>query len=172
MSEGAIVGWLILLLIAYAVYRHIKHRRNEKAEAEHLRALLRARIEDYRKVVAVYATKDRALGLAVKYDREIGRPTEEIEANRRRAVEAEQDGRGIMAAIVTLEEVAKQPTKTEMIALMERYVLDFDKDEAEWARLSNQAVDAKEKERIDTEGLMASIVVAILNSLLVEIKQH
>jgi len=47
MSESSIVGWLILLLVAYAIYRYIKHRRTEKIAAEQIQALLRSKIELY-----------------------------------------------------------------------------------------------------------------------------
>ena len=52
MSDGQIVGWAILL-VAYGIYRYIKHRRREEIEAEQPRALLKSKIEDYKKLASV-----------------------------------------------------------------------------------------------------------------------
>jgi hypothetical protein len=132
---------------------------------------VRSQIEEYRKLSALNAAKDRYFSAAVEDDTKYGFHPPEIEINRRRALEAEREGRGFMLAAVTLEAVIAQPTKPEMIALMERYVLDFGRNQANKARLSNQAIDEMQKEQIDTEGLIVSFAVAALNGVLAEIKK-
>ena len=59
-----------------------------------------------------------------------------------------------------------------MIALMERYVLDFGRDQAEKARLSNQATDPGEQQQFETDGIVSSFVVSALNSVLAEVKER
>jgi hypothetical protein len=170
MSDSQLSLLLVLLAIAYAIYRFIK-KRNDNANAEQVRALLRPLIEEYTKVGLLNAAKDRYFSSAVEDDTTSGRPSEEIEINKQRRLEAEEQGRCFILAAKTLEAVVEQPTKAEMIALMERYMVEFGRDMAEQARLSNCTADTREKERIDIHGLQAAFVVALLKKLLAEIKQ-
>jgi hypothetical protein len=131
---------------------------------------LRLRIEEYTKEGELNAAKDRYFSSAVEDDTAHGRPPEEIDINRRRAVEAERAGRSFLLAAETLEAVIKQPTKAEMIALMKRYVLEFGQDHAEQARLYNRTAGDREKEQIETKGLQSAFVVRVLNEILAESK--
>jgi hypothetical protein len=170
MSDSLIGGLLIILLaVAYGIYRYIK-KRNDKAKAEPLRALLRLRIEEYTREGNLNAAKDRYFSSAVEDDTAHGRPPEEIDINRRRVVEAERAGRSLLLAAKTLEAVIEQPTKAEMIALMKRYVLEFGHDHAEQARLYNRTAGDREKEQIETKGLQSAFVVRVLNEILAESK--
>jgi hypothetical protein len=53
-----------------------------------------------------------------------------------------------------------------MIALIERHVLDFGRDQA---RLRKQATDETQEEQTDTEGITIAIAVACLNRTLAEV---
>jgi hypothetical protein len=145
-------------------------RAKQKAEAERLHALLKLKIENYKKAGAVYAAQDRYFSEAVRQDTALGLLAEEIELSRQRAIEAEQNGRGFLTAAAALEEVIKIQTKAEMISLMERYVLDFGRRSAELAALVRTASDEQQQERLDTDGMVNSIVMATLNGILAEIK--
>jgi hypothetical protein len=68
-------------------------KRTEKAETEALRELLRTKIAHYTQLAATFAAKDRYFSNAVQDDTASGLPSDEIEINRRRAVEAERNGR-------------------------------------------------------------------------------
>ena len=172
MDEGTIVGWLILLAAAYAVYRYIRWKRIERAEAEQLRALLKAKIDLYKSGVPVRAAKDRFFTEAVKQDSEHEWiAPEEIELNRKRAVEARQEGLGLMTAAMAMEAIVERcPTKAAMVAAMEHYVLEYGRSTSEKARLSNQATDPAQRKEIETDGLVSSFVVAALNNVLAEVK--
>lgn len=148
-----IVSWLILAAVAYAVFQHIKKKRAEAAEAEELRAGLRARGEECRKAAAASALKDQYFSLAAS-DKE--QTTEEIEDHQRKARAAEQEGHALMLAAVTLDAVVKQPTKAKMIAVMQHYVLDFGQRAAQTAAPNMQ----------DT------FLVTFLNGILAEIKRQ
>jgi hypothetical protein len=100
MSVGGVI--LLLIVIAYVNTKNANKRRSE-AEAEQVRELLRPKIELYREYSAQSAAKDRYFNAAVEDDTKHGFPLEEIEINRRRALEAERDGRGLMLAAMTLE---------------------------------------------------------------------
>ena len=77
-----------------------------------------------------------------------------------------------MTAATALEAVMKHcRTKAEMVALMERYVLDFGREMSEKAKLSGQTSDPVKKQKLETDGLISSFVVSALNSVLVEIKK-
>jgi hypothetical protein len=73
--------------------------------------------------------------LAVEDDTAHGVPPEDIDINKGRAVKFERQGRSLLLAAKTLEAVIEQPTKAGMIALMERYVLEFGRDQAQHARV-------------------------------------
>ncbi|MGO9806397.1 MAG: hypothetical protein ACLPKH_06720 [Rhodomicrobium sp.] len=166
-----IIGWLILLLIANAVYRYIKYKRNEKVEAEQLRALLKLKIESFKQVATALAAKETYFQRAVEDDAAHGYPTEEIEVNRKRAIEAERDGRGLCTAAAALEEVIKQQTKEQMISVMERYVLDFGRNAAEQRQRKRRAADDKQQqEQIETDGIVNTVVETALNGILAEIR--
>ncbi len=166
-----IIGWLILLLIAYAIYRYIKHKRNEKAEAEQLRALLKIKIDGLKQAATAFAAKETYFERAVEDDSAHGCPAEETEVNRNRAIESERDGRGVYTAAVALEEVIKQQTKQQMISVMERYVLDFGRDAAEQAKRKWRAASNKQQqEQIETDGIVNTVVQTVLNGILAEIK--
>jgi hypothetical protein len=170
MSDSQIGGWLIVLLvIAYAIFRYMK-KRNENAKAEQVRALLRPRIDKYTREGNLSAAKDHYFSSAVEDDTAHGRPPEEIDINRRRALEFERQGRSLLLAAAALEAVIQQPTKAEMIALLERYVLDFGRNQAEQARLYNRTADDREKEQINTKIFQNELVVRVLNDILAEIK--
>jgi hypothetical protein len=172
MSNSQIGFWLFvgwLLVIAYAIFRYMK-KRNANAKAEPVRALLRSRINKYTEEGKLSAAKDRYFSSAVEDDTAHGRPPEEIDINRRRALEFERQGRSLLLAAGALEAVIQQPTKAEMIALLERYVLDFGRDQAEQARPYSRAADDKEREQIDTKGFQNDFVVKVLNDILAEIK--
>src|SRR4051794_4773815 len=86
MSDSQIGGWLIVLLvIAYAIYRYMKER-NENAETEQVRALLRFRIDKYTEEGKFYAAKDHYFSSAVEDDTAHGSPPEETDINRHRAL--------------------------------------------------------------------------------------
>src|SRR5262245_53381447 len=96
MSDSQIGGWLIVLLvIAYAIFRYMK-KRNENAKAEQVRVLLRPRIDKYTREGNLSAAKDHYFSSAVEDDTAHGRPLEEIDINRRRAVEFERQGRSLL----------------------------------------------------------------------------
>jgi hypothetical protein len=154
MSDSQGVWLIVLVLIAYAIWTLavIRRKRNENAKAEQVRALLRPRINEYTEGAKLSAAKDNYFSSAVEDDTAHGRPSEKIDINRRRALEFERQGRSLLLAAKALEEVIRQPTKAEMIAVMERYVLDFGRKQAEQARLYSRAADDREKEQINTEG--------------------
>jgi hypothetical protein len=163
-------GWLVILLvIAYAIYRYMK-KRNENAKAEQVRALLRPRINEYTSEGNLSAAKDQYFSSAVEDDTAHGMPPEEIDINRRRALKFERQGRCFLLAATTLEAVIKQPTKAEMIALLERYVLEGGRNQAEQARLYNRTADDREKEQTETKSFQYEFVVRVLNEILAEIK--
>jgi hypothetical protein len=148
----------------------VNTKQTEKAETEELRALLQTKIAEYMQDAATFAAKDNYFSAAVQDDTASGRPPDEVEINRRRAVEAERYGRGLVAVVETLKVVVNQPTKADMIATMEYYVLEFGREQAKRARKSNETVDPRQKEQIDMEGLISTTVVTFLNSILAEVK--
>lgn len=174
MSDSSIVGWLILLAIAYAIYRYIKYKRSERAEAEKLRALLKSKIELFKGGMPARALKDRFFTEAVKQDSKHEWITpEEIELNRKRAVEARQEGLGLMTAATVMEAIVERcSTKAAMVAAMEHYVLDYGRSSAEKAQLNNRTTDQTQQEEIETDGLVSSFVVASLNAVLAEISER
>jgi hypothetical protein len=132
----------------------------QKAETESLRAALKARIEDYNKLGATRAFQDRVFIGFVDDDLARGATNnemrEEVEQNKRRALEAERDGRAVMLGAAVLGEVIKQPTKAKMVALMERYVLEFGRSAA--------------KEGPDNN-FRDIFAVSMLNRILLEVKE-
>ena len=87
MSVSVIVGWVVLAGFAYWAYRRFKRERRETAEAEDLRAGLRARAEECRKVANACVFKDQYFSLAAK---DTEQTNEEIEDHQRKAIAAEQ----------------------------------------------------------------------------------
>ena len=122
MSVSVIVGWVVLAGFAYWAYRRFKRERRETAEAEDLRAGLRARAEECRKVANACVFKDQYFSLAAK---DTEQTNEEIEDHQRKAIAAEQEGRALMLGATVLEVVVKQPTRAKMIEVMQHYVLEF-----------------------------------------------
>ena len=167
---GMIVGGIVLLPLIAVAYVIVKHKRRNEAEAEQVRELLNSTIEACREHAALCAAKDRYFRAAVEQDTRNGLPPEGIEINRHSAREAEQEGRSHSLAVVTLEAVIVQPTKLEMIALMERYVGEFGRSMNDNAQLINQATDETLKEQIETEGLADAFVVTALKNILAKIK--
>jgi hypothetical protein len=160
MSDSQIGGLLIILLaVAYWIYRYIK-KRNDNAKAEPLRAELNAAKDNYfsKAVELLRPRKEYTNDMALE-------APEEIDINRR--VEFERKGRSFLLAAKTLEAVIEQPTKAEMIALMKRYVSEFGHDAAEQAKLYNHTAGDREKEQIETK---REFVVRILNEILSESK--
>jgi hypothetical protein len=172
MGDGAVIGfWLVVLLFAgFGIYRYVQRKRTEKAEKEALRALLQTKIAHYTQLAATYAAKDRYFSNAVQDDTASGRPSDEIEINRRRAIEAERNGRGLVTVVEVLKDVVNRPTKADMIATMEHCVLEFGRHQANRARESNATSHPRQQEQIDTEGLISSTVVTFLNNILAEVK--
>jgi hypothetical protein len=99
-----------------------------------------------------------------------------LETNQHRALEAKQDALGLLTAAATLGEVIKQPTKAQMIGLMQACVLDFGRSMADKAGQSEQLKksggDAQQIEKIDTEGITDSAVVSVLNRILAKAQPH
>jgi hypothetical protein len=172
MGDGAIIGfWLLVLLFAaFGIYRYGQRKWSEKTETEALRALLRTKIADYSRDAATFAAKDRYFSDAVPDDTAAGRPADEIEINRRRAVEAERYGRGLIAVVKTLDAIIDRPTKADMIATMEYYVVEFGRDQAKRARESNATSNPRQQEQIDMEGFVSTTVMGFLNNILAEVK--
>jgi hypothetical protein len=145
-------------------------KQTKKAETEALRSLLQTKIAEYMKSMNLFALKDRYFCNAVQDDTASGRPSDEVEINRRRAIEAERSGRGLAAVIEALKAAIKQPTKADMIATMEHYVLDYGRDQAKRARERNATTNPRRQEQIDTEGIISFTVVTFLNNILAEVK--
>jgi hypothetical protein len=59
-----------------------------------------------------------------------------------------------------------------MIATMEHYVLEYGRERAMLGRQANEATDPLQEERIDTEGLINSYAIGVLNSILAEVKRR
>jgi hypothetical protein len=126
-----------------------------------------------KKVGSLRAFQDRFFTDSVKDDIESGIfPPEDIEKDRMTALEAEQEGRGLFLAAVTLEAVLKHSrTRADMISLMEHYVLEHGRDSAAQMRSRDQISDPRQQEKHDTESYANSVAAAALNGILAQIKK-
>jgi hypothetical protein len=183
MRDGANTGFwlLVLLFFGFGIYHsspsanelryaYISCLSTEKAQTDALQALLQAKIAEYMQAATTFAAKDQYFSNAVQDDTASGRPPDEVEINRRRAVEAQRYGRGLLAVVEVLKVVVKQPTNADMIATMEHYVLEFGREQAKRAQESNAATNSNQQEQIDTEGKIDTAVVTLLNDILAEVK--
>jgi hypothetical protein len=183
MRDGANAGFwlLVLLFVGFGIYHsspsanelryaYISCLSTEKAQTDALRVLLQTKMAEYTQAAATFAAKDQYFSSAVQDDAASGRPPDEVEINRRRAVEAKRYGRGLLAVVEVLKVVVTQPTNADMIATMEHYVLEFGREQAKRARESNATTNPSQQEQIDTEGKIDTTVVTFLNNILAEVK--
>jgi hypothetical protein len=183
MRDGANTGFwlLVLLFVGFGIYHssssanelhyaYISCLSTEKAQTDALQALLQTKIAEYMQAEETFAAKDRYFSDAVQDDTASGRPPDEVEINRRRAVEAKRYGLALGAVVEVLKVVVKQPTKADMIATMEHYVLEFGREQAKRARESNETTNPSQQQQIETEGKIDTAVVTFLNDILAEVK--
>lgn len=183
MREGATTGFwlLVLLFVGFGIYHsspsanelryaQISCLSTEEAQTNALRVLLQTKMVEYTQAEATFAAKDQYFSNAAQDDMASGRPPDEIEINRRRAVEAKRYGLALGAVVEVFKVVVNQPTKADMVATMEHYVLEFGREQAKRAREGNAATDPSQQEQIDTEGKIDTAVVTFLNDILAEVK--
>src|SRR5277367_293513 len=132
-----------------------REMRKQHIEATPLRALFRLRIDAYQKEFGFYKTQAEEFQKAARQDTALGRSRDEINLNTQRAAAAEHRRCGLITLIAVLEEIARLPTKAEMLSVMEQLALDF-------------AKDAKQEPLLSTKTIIASVVSTSLKSILAE----
>jgi Ribbon-helix-helix protein, copG family len=97
---------------------------------------------------------------------------QQIADKRKRAYEAEKEGRALSVVIEVLKVIARRPNPANMIAVAEHYILEFGLGTAEISKRANETDDPDEQRNPEMEGVANQMVVITLNRFLAEIKNE
>jgi hypothetical protein len=103
---------------------------------------------------------------------EYGQDLQQIADKRKRAYEAEKEGRALSVVIEVLKVIARRPNPANMIAVAEHYILEFGLGTAEISKRANETDDPDEQRNLEMEGVANQMVVITLNRFLAEIQNE
>ncbi len=132
-----------------------------------LRKVLQAKIDLFEET----AGKCKALaGMKRRLTEDKTTSPEFREKTLQKALEDDQQGYAAMLAATVLGAILDGKSKTEQIARMRQYVLEYSKYASRFAKaFSTLADDYPQKQEVEQDGLAAAYVVAVLNSILSDI---
>jgi hypothetical protein len=147
-------------------------------QAEQLRAFLKTEINNLQKTAAACVTMDKTFTQFVRSDSASGPPAnatsedrreyaDGIARNRQRARDAEEQGRGALLAASQLEHMVKEQTKTGMVSLRERFLVETGKRAGELlydCHAAEQAGNQQQAQVIAIEAAAIAFAIAMLNS--------
>jgi len=131
-----------------------------------LREVLQARIaalEDHARTLKALSETKQRLADSLK-------PSENPERTRQKALQHKREALATLQAVQVLKVVLGKRMKAEQIAVMRHYVLEYGQSASRNAKLSNSlADDDPRKEEAEEDGLAATFVQSVLNSILSDI---